>query len=52
MIGEETFSKRKELLMRVKLKRVIKTNAVECDAVWITDMGILEKTIYIKTPEA
>ena len=41
-IGEETFSKRKELLRgkldRNQKKRMIKSNA-KCYAVWITDMG-------------
>ena len=41
--GEETFSKRKELLRgkldRNQKKRMIKTNAMKCYAVWITDMG-------------
>ena len=52
VIGEETFSKRKELL-RGKLDRnqkkwIIKTNAMECHAIWITDMGY-EKRRYKKT---
>ena len=51
MIGEETFSKRKELLRgkldRNKKKRMIKTNAIGCHAVWITDMGY-ETSIYKK----
>jgi len=49
VIGEETFSKRKELLRgklnRNQKKRMIKTNAKECHAVWITDMGY-EKRRY------
>ena len=55
LIGEETFSKRKELL-RGKLdrnlkKRMIKTNAMEimeCHAVWITDLSY-DKRRYKKT---
>src|SRR6218665_3064349 len=43
VIGEETFSKRKELLRgkldRNQKKRMIKSNAMKCYAVWITDMG-------------
>src|SRR6218665_3599398 len=50
--GEETFSKRKELLRRKldrnQKKRMIKTNAIECHAVGITDMGY-EKRRYKKT---
>jgi len=49
--GEETFSKRKELLRgkldRNQKKRMIKTNAMKCYAVWITDMGY-EKRRYKK----
>jgi len=54
VIGEETFSKRKELLRgkpdRNQKKQMIKTNAMGCYAVWITDMGY-EKRRY-KRPEA
>jgi len=43
VIEVETFSKRKELLRgkldRNQKKRMIKTNAMECHAVWITEMG-------------
>jgi len=49
LIGEDIFSKRKELLRgkldRIQKKRMIKTNAMVCRAVWITDMGC-EKRIY------
>jgi len=52
VIGEETFSKRKELLRekldRNQKKRMIKTKAMECHAVWISDMGY-EKRRYKKT---
>jgi len=52
VIGEDTFSKRKELLRgkldRNRKKRMIKTNAMECRAVWITDMSY-EKKRYKKT---
>src|SRR6218665_407967 len=49
VIGEETFSKRKELL-RGKLDRnpkkwMVKTNAMECRAVWITDMDYEKEDI-------
>ena len=52
VIAEETFSKRKELL-RGKLdrnpkKRMIKTNAMKCHAVWITYVGY-EKRRHKKT---
>ena len=51
VIGEETFSKWKELLRgkldRNQKKRLIKTNAMGCHAVWITDMGY-EKRKYKK----
>src|SRR6218665_1065831 len=52
VIRKVTFSKRKELL-RGKLNRnqkirMIKTNAMECRAVWITDMGY-ERRRYKKT---
>jgi len=40
VIRQETFSKRKELLRgkldRIQKKRMIKTNATGCHAVWIT----------------
>jgi len=51
LIGEEihVFSKRKELLRgkldRNQKKRMLKTNAIGCHAVWIIDMGY-EKRIY------
>ena len=52
VIGEKTFSKRKELLRgkldRNQKKRMRKTNAMECHDVWITDMGY-EKRRYKKT---
>src|SRR6218665_685939 len=52
LIGEEIFSKRKELLRRKldrnQKKRMLKTNAIGCHAVWITDMGY-KKRIYKKT---
>ena len=52
VIAEDTFSKRKELLRgkldRNRKKRMIKTNAMECRAVWITDMSY-EKKRYKKT---
>ena len=43
LIGEEIFSKRKELLRgkldRNQKKRMLKINAIGCHAVWITGMG-------------
>ena len=52
VIGEEIFSKRKEFLRgnldRNQKKRMIKTNAMECHAVWITDM-VYEKRRYKKS---
>jgi len=43
LIEEEIFSKKKELLRgkldRNQKKRMLKTNAIGCHAVWITDMG-------------
>jgi len=43
VVGEKTFSKRKELLRgkldRNQKKRIIKGNAMDCHALWITDMG-------------
>ena len=52
LIEEEIFSKKKELLRgkldRNQKKRMLKTNAIGCHAVWITDMGY-EKRIYKKT---
>jgi len=54
VIGEETFSKRQELLRgkldRNQKKRMIKTNAIMCNAVWITDMGYEERRY--KRPDA
>ena len=50
-IGGEIFSKRKELLIgkdRDQKKWMIKTNAMECHAEWITNMGY-EKRRYKKT---
>ena len=52
VIGEETFSKRKELLRgkldRNQRKRMIKTNAMKCYAVGPMDHrhGLREKKIY------
>src|SRR6218665_511518 len=54
-VGEETFSKRKELLReqldRNWKKRMIKSNAMVCHAVWITDIWDTRKE-DIQRPDA
>jgi len=54
VIGEETFSKTKELLRgrldRNQKKWMINTNIMECHALWITDMGY-QKRRYRKKCE-